>query len=177
VRQSAQFCDLVPCTPEVPGIDFYFPADEALQPYLRENLPTSKLRWSGSAVGALILFVKKKDGSLTLYIDYRALNHITIPNKYPLPLIGKLLDKTRGGKGFTRLDLKHEYNLIRIAIGDEWKTAFHTKKSLFEYTVMPFGLTNALATFQEMMDTIFKDMEGCIWYLDDILIYGGDSEE
>ena len=71
--------------------------------------------------------------------------------------------------------MKNGYNLIRIAAGDEWKTALHTKQGLFEYTVMPFGLTNAPASFQEMMDTIFKDMEGCIWYVDDILIYGGDT--
>jgi len=114
---------------------------------------------------------------LRLCVDYRALNHLTIPNKYPLPLISELLDKTRGGKWFTRLDLKNGYNLIRIAVGDELKTAFRTKKGLFEYTVMPFGLTNVPATFQEMMDTIFKDMKGCIWYLEDILIYRGDSEE
>ena len=109
-------------------------------------------------------------------MDYRALNRLTIPNKYPLPLISELLDKTSGGKWFTRLDLKNGYNLIRIAAGDEWKTAFRTKQGLFGYTVMPFGLTNAPASFQDMMDTIFKDMEGCIWYLDDILIYGGDTE-
>jgi len=151
--------------------------DEALQTYLWENLPTSKVRRSRSAAGAPILFVKKKDGSLRLCVDYRALNRLTIPNKYPLPLISELLDKTRGGKWFTRLDLKNGYKFIRIAVGDEWKTAFRTKKGLFEYTVMPFGLTNAPATFQEMIDTIFKDMEGCIWYLDDFLIYGGDSEE
>jgi len=114
---------------------------------------------------------------LRLYIDYRALNRLTIPNKYPLPLISKLLHKTRGGKWFTRLDLKNGYNLIRIAVGDEWKTAFRIKKGLFEYTLRPFGLTNTPAIFQEMIDTIFKDMEGCIWCLDDILIYGGDLEE
>jgi len=62
-------------------------------------------------------------------------------------------------------------------VGDEWKTAFRTKKGLFEYTVMPFGLMNAPASFQEMMDTIFKDVEGCVWYLDDILIFGGKTEE
>jgi len=151
--------------------------DEALQTYLRENLPTGKVRRSRCAAGAPILFVKKKDGSLWLCVDYRALNRLTIPNKYPLPLISELLDKTRGGKWFTRLDLKKGYNLIRITGGDEWKTAFRTKKGLFEYTVIPFGLTNTPATFQEMPDTIFKDMEGCIWYLDDILIYRGDSEE
>ena len=112
-----------------------------------------------------------------LCVDYCALICLTIPNKYPLPLISELLDKTKGGKWFTNLDLKNGYNLIRIASGHEWKTAFRTKKGLFEYTVMPFGLTNAPATCQEMMDTIFKDMEGCVWYLVDILIYGGDTEE
>ena len=120
--------------------------------------------------------MRNKDGSLRLCVDYRALKRLTIPNKYPLPLISELLDKTRGGKWFTRLDLKNAYNLIRIAAGDKWKTAFRTKQGLFEYTVMPFGLTNAPASFQEMMDKIFKDMEGCIWYLNDILIYGGDTK-
>ena len=109
-------------------------------------------------------------------MNYRALNRLRIPNMYPLPLISELLDKTRGGKWFTRLDLKNGYNLIRIATGDELKTAFCTKQGLFEYIVIPFGLTNAPASFQEMMDTIFKDMEGCIWYLDDILIYSGNTE-
>ena len=111
-----------------------------------------------------------------LCVDYRALNRLTIPNKYPLPLISELLDKTRGGKWFARLDLKNWYNLIRLAAGDEWKTAFRTKEGLFEYTVMPFGLTNAPVSFQEMMHTIFKDIEGCIWYLDNILIYSADTE-
>ena len=105
------------------------------------------------------------------------MNRLTIPNKYPLPLISELLDKTKGDKWFTKLDLKNGYNLIRIASGHEWKTAFRKRTELFEYTVMPFGLTNAPATFQEMMDRIFKDIEGCLWYLDDILIYGGDTEE
>ena len=104
------------------------------------------------------------------------MNRLTIPNKYPLPLISELLDKRRGGKWFTTLDLKNGYNLIRIAAGDKWKTALRTKQGPLEYTVMPFGLTNAPASFQEMMDTIFKDMEGYNWYLDDILIYGGDTE-
>ena len=74
------------------------------------------------------------------------------------------------------MNLKNGYNLIRITAGDEWKTAFHTKKGLFEYAVMPFALTNAPASFQEIMDTIFKNMEGCIWYLDDILNYAGNTE-
>ena len=106
--------------------------DEALQEYLDENLPTGKVRCSRSATGAPILFVCKKDGSLRLVVDYRALNRLTIPNKYPLPLISELLDKTRGGKWFPRLDLKNGFNLIRVAVGREWKTAFCNKKGLFE---------------------------------------------
>ena len=82
-----------------------------------------------------------KDGSLRLCIDYSALNCLTISNKYPLSRISELVDKTRGGKWFRRLDLKNVYNLIRIAAGDEWKRAFRTKQGLFEYTVMSFGLT------------------------------------
>ena len=67
-------------------------------------------------------------------------------------------------------------NLIRIAAGDEWKTAFHAKQGLFKYTVMPFSLINAPASFEEMMYTIFKDMEGCIRYLEKIVVYGGNTE-
>ena len=150
--------------------------DEALRKYLKENIPTGKVRRSSSAATAPMLFVCKKDGSLRLCVDYRALNCLTIPNKYPLALISELLDKTRGRKWFTSLDWKNRYNLIRIAAGDEWKTALRTKQGLFEYIVIRFGLTNGPASFQEMMSTIFKDMEGCIWYLDNILIYGGDTE-
>ena len=150
----------------------------ALQRYLEENLPTGKIRRSRSAAGAPILFVKKKDGSLRLCVDYRELNNLTIPNKYPLPLINELLEHTQGATWFTKLDMKNGYNLIRIASADKWKTAFKTKKGLFEYTVMPFGLTNAPASFQEMMDTIFGDLEnaGVLWYLDDVLIYGGNTK-
>ena len=150
--------------------------DEALHKYLQENIPTGKVRHSRSAAAAPMLFVRKKDGSLRLCVAYRDLNRLTIPYKYPLPLIIELLDKTRVRKWFTRPDLKNGYNLIRIAVGDEWKTAFRTKQELFEYTVMPFGLTNAPASFQVMMNTILKDMEGCIWYLANILIYGGNTE-
>ena len=102
------------------------------------------------------------DESIRLCIDYRALNCLSILKKYPLPLSSKLLDKARGGKWFTSLDLKNEYNLISIAAGDDWKTGFCRKQGLFKYTVMPFDLTNASISFQEMLDTIFKGMEACI---------------
>ena len=93
--------------------------DEALCKYLQENIPTGKVRRSRSTAAAPILFVCKKDGSLRLCIDYRALNYLTILNKYLLPHMSELLNKTRGGKWFIRLDLKNGYNLIRITAGDE----------------------------------------------------------
>ena len=108
-----------------------------------------------------------------LCVDYCYLNRVTIPNQDPLLRIDDLLEHTRGSNWFTKLDLKNGYNRIRIAEGDEWKTTFHAEKGLFKYTVMLFGLTNAPANFQEMMDEILKDVEGVLWYLDNILNYGG----
>ena len=123
-----------------------------------------------------MLFVCQKDVSLRLCVHYRDLNCFTIPNKYLLLLIHKLLDKTRGGTWFTMLYLKNSYNLMRIAAVDMWNTAFCTTQELFKYTIMPFRLTNTLVSLQEMMDTVFKDVEGCIWYLDNILIHSGNTE-
>ena len=106
-------------------------------------------------------------------VDYRGLNMETILNRYPLPLMNELRDRVGGSTIFTKLNLKSGYNLIRIKEGDEWKTAFRTRYGHFEYLVMPFGLANAPATFQNMMNEIFKDMSdsGVVIYLDDILIY------
>src|SRR5690606_1713953 len=132
-----------------------------------------------SPCAAPILFAKKKDGTLRLCIDYRALNKITVKNRYPLLLIGETLDQLKGAKYFTKLDLCGAYNLIRIAKGDEWKTAFRTRYGLFEYLVMPFGLTNAPATFQTYMnDTLREYLDRfCVVYLDDILIYSKTLSE
>lgn len=109
-----------------------------------------------------ILCVCKKDGFLMLAIGYGARNGLTIPNKWPLPLISQLLDTTRGGQWFTKWDGKNRLNLIRVGAGHEWKTAIGSKKELFKYTVLPFGWTNAPATLQAMMSTIFTDEEGCV---------------
>jgi len=80
-------------------------------------------------------------------VDYRVINKLTVKNRCPLPLISETLDRLRSAKVFTKLDLKGAYNLIRIAEGDEWKTAFRTRYGHFEFLVMPFGLCNAPATF------------------------------
>jgi hypothetical protein len=122
--------------------------------------------------------VKKKNGTLRLCVDYRALNKITIKNRYPLPLSGDLTDRLSQAKLYTKIDLRVGYNNIRIAKGEEWKTAFRTRYGSYEYLVMPFGLTNAPATFQYFMNDIFHDLlDVCVVvYLDDILIYSNDLE-
>ena len=152
---------------------------KALREYIEEHLANGFIRHSKSPAGAPIFFVKKKDGSLRLVVDYRGLNKVTIRNRYALPLISNLLERLSGAKYFTKLDLRGAYNLVRIRPGDEWKTAFRTRYGHFEYTVMPFGLTNAPAIFQHMANDIFRDFLDVftIVYLDDILIYSTTQEE
>ena len=99
---------------------------KALREHLDDALGKGFIRPSNSPAGAPILFVKKKDGSLRLCVDYRGLNRITCKNRYPLPLIGDLLDRLRSAKVFTKIDLRAGYNNVRIAPGHEWKTAFRT---------------------------------------------------
>jgi len=126
-----------------------------------------------------VLFVKKKDGSLRLCVDWRRLNTITKKDQYLLPLIPNLLDRLRGSRVFTKIDLHGVYNLIWIALGDEWKTAFRTRYGSFDFLMMHFGLTNAPATFQHLMNTIFADCLDTfiVIYLDDILIFSKNPEE
>jgi hypothetical protein len=93
------------------------------------------------------MFVLKKGGGLRLCVDYHGLNKITIKNRTPLLLISETIDRLRRVKLFTKLDLKDAYHRLCIREGNEWKTAFQTRYSYFEYYIMPFGLTNALGTF------------------------------
>jgi hypothetical protein len=121
---------------------------QVLRDYLDEDEKWGWIRRSTSLAGAPIHFVKKKDGTLRLCVDYRWLNEITIKDHTPLPLIGEALDRLSHAKIYTKLDVWDAYHNLWIATGDEWKTAFHTKYGLYEYRVMPFGLTNAPASFQ-----------------------------
>jgi len=152
---------------------------QVLREWLKEMERTGKIKRSTSSAGSPILFVPKPHGGgLCLCVDYRALNRITIPNRYPLPLMQELQDRVQGVRWFTKMDLKNGFHLIRMKEGDKWKTAFRTRYSLFEFQVMPFGLTNAPSTFQDMMNHVLSDMldVGVLAYMDDILVYA-DTEE
>ena len=152
---------------------------ETVCKYIEENLRKGFLRHSQSSCGAPIVFAKKKDGTLRLSVDYRGLNKITIKNRYPLPFIGELLERISKVKYFTKFDVRDGYNRLRMAPGEEWKTAFRCRYGLFEYMVMPFGLCNAPGTFQHYMNNTFCEFldEFLVVYLDDLLIYSSDLKE
>lgn len=173
--------NLVPGTtpPFGPIYSLTEPERVALVEYLEENLSKGFIQHSTSSAGAPILFVKKKDGSFRICVDYRGLNKITEKIRYALPLISELLDRMSGAKVFTKIDLKGAFNLLRIKKGDEWKTAFRTRYGLFEYTVMPFGLANAPAAFQHFMNDLFRQYLDTfvVIYLDDLLIFSQNQEE
>jgi len=125
-------------------------------------------------MAAPVFFIKKKDSSLQLVQDYRALNSMTVKNKYPLPLISELVSQLHRARYFTKLDVRWGFNNVRIKPGDEWKATFQTNRGLFEPLVMFFGMTNSPATFQTMMNDIFRNLiaEGIVVvYLNNILIF------
>jgi len=151
-----------------------------LDAFLEENLHTRWIRPSKFPMATPVFFIKKKDGSLRLVQNYRALNSMTVKNKYPLPLISELMSQLHGARYFTKLDVRWGFNNVRIKPGDEWKAAFQTNRGLFEPLVIFFGMTNSLATFQTMMNDIFRNLiaEGIVVvYLDDILIFTKTKEE
>ncbi|CAA7041521.1 unnamed protein product [Microthlaspi erraticum] len=156
------------------------PAEMAeLKKQLNDLMEKGFVRPSSSPWGAPVLFVKKKDGSFRLCIDYRGLNRVTVKNKYPLPRIDELLDQLRGATWFSKIDLASGYHQIPIAESDVRKTAFRTRYGHYEFVVMPFGLTNAPAAFMKLMNNVFRDCldEFVIIFIDDILIYSKSPEE
>lgn len=134
-------------------------------------------RPSNSPYGAPVLFLKKPDGSLRMCIDYRAVNKITVKDKYPLPLIDALLDQLAGAR--YSLYLEQAYLQVRITPADVPKTAFRTQTGSYEWLVLPFGLTNAPATFQAVVNNVFRERlyKFVLAYLDDILVYSRTMDE
>jgi hypothetical protein len=168
------------CAPPNKGYIRLGPAQlEELQTQLTDLLAKGYIRPSVSPYASPVFFVKKKEGTQRAVFDYRALNALTVKNKYPLPRIDDLLDQLSGAKYFSKLDLQSGYHQIRVRPPDVAKTAFRTKYGHYEWLVMPFGLTNAPATFQTLMNSVLRPFldKFVVVYLDDILVYSKTEED
>ena len=150
-----------------------------LKVQMEELVSKGFVRPSTSPWGALVLFVKKNDGSLRLCIGYRELNKVKIHNQYPLPWINDLFDQLQGARVFSKIDLRSGYHQLKIRSKDVHKTAFRTRHGHYEFLVMPFGLTNAPTDFMNLMNGIFQPYldQFVIVFIDDILIYSGSKED
>ncbi|KAL2252569.1 UNVERIFIED_CONTAM: RNA-directed DNA polymerase [Sesamum indicum] len=144
-----------------------------LRKQLKDMLESGIIKSAKLPYGAPVLFQKKADGSLRLCCDYRALNKITVKNKYPIPLVADCFDRLSGANYFTKIDLRSGYWQVRIKEGDEAKTTVVTRYGAFEFLVTPFGLTNAPATFSTLMNQVLHGFldEFVVVYLNDIVIY------
>jgi transposase InsO family protein len=146
---------------------------------LQELLKRGFIEPSTSPFASPILFVRKKEGTLRMVVDYRGVNKITERNQYPLPRIDDLLDQLNGARVFSSLDLMSGYHQVRITEEDVPKTAFRTPQGLYQFRVLPFGLTNAPATFQKVMNDVLGSLVGkcVVVYMDDILVYSKNATE
>ncbi|GKF24820.1 putative reverse transcriptase domain-containing protein, partial [Tanacetum coccineum] len=152
---------------------------QELSNQLQELADRGFIRPSTSPWGALVLFVKKKDGSFRMCIDYRKLNKLTVKNRYPLPRIDDLFDQLQGLSTYSKIDLRLAYHQLRVRDEDIPKTAFRTRYGHYEFQVMSFGLTNAPAVFMDLMNRVCKPYldKFVIVFIDDILIYSCNKEE
>ncbi|KAH0641849.1 hypothetical protein KY290_033468 [Solanum tuberosum] len=156
------------------------PADlRELSVQLEDLLGKGFIRLSVSPWGAPVLFVKKKDGTMRMCIDYRQLNKVTVKNRYPMPRIDDLFDQLQGAAVFSKIDLRSGYHQLRIRAADIPKTAFRTRYGHYEFLVMSFGLTNAPAAFMDLMIRVFRPYLDLfvIVFIDDILVYSWSRSE
>ncbi|GJZ87784.1 putative reverse transcriptase domain-containing protein [Tanacetum coccineum] len=182
VEQQVEFrIDLIPGAAPVARAPYRLAPSEMkeLSKQLQELLEKGFIRPSSSPWGAPVLFVKKKDGSFRICIDYRELNKLTIKNRYPLPRIDDLFDQLQGSSVYSKIDLRSGYHQLRIREEDIPITAFRTRYGHYEFQVMPFGLTNAPAVFMDLMNRVCKPYldKFVIVFIDDILIYSRNKEE
>ncbi|GJT26380.1 putative reverse transcriptase domain-containing protein [Tanacetum coccineum] len=150
-----------------------------LSEQLKELSDKGFIRPSSSPWGAPVLFVKKKDKSIRMCIDYQELNKLTVKNRYPLPRIDDLFDQLQGSSVYSKIDLRSGYHQLRVREEDIPKTAFRTRYGHYEFQVMPFGLTNAPAIFMDLMNRVCKPYldKFVIVFIDDILIYSKNKQE
>ena len=181
VRQVEFQIDLVPGAAPVARAPYRLAPSEMkeLSEQLQELSEKGFIRPSSSPWGAPVLFVKKKDGSFRMCIDYRELNKLTVKNRYPLPRIDDLFDQLQGSSVYSKIDLRSGYHQLRVREEDIPKTAFRTRYGHYEFQVMPFGLTNAPAVFMDLMNRVCKPYldKFVIVFIDDILIYSRSKEE
>ncbi|GJY78109.1 putative reverse transcriptase domain-containing protein [Tanacetum coccineum] len=180
-RQVEFQIDLVPGAAPVARAPYRLAPSEMkeLADQLQELSDKGFIRPSSSPWGAPVLFVKKKDGSLRMCIDYRELNKLTVKNRYPLPRIDDLFDQLQGSSVYSKIDLRSGYHQLRVREEDISKTAFRTRYGHYEFQVMPFGLTNAPAVFMDLMNRVCKPYldKFVIVFIDDILIYSKNKQE
>ncbi|GJS84164.1 putative reverse transcriptase domain-containing protein [Tanacetum coccineum] len=181
VRQVEFQIDLIPGAAPVARAPYRLAPSEMqeLSDQLQELADRGFIRPSTSPWGAPVLFVKKKDGSFRMCIDYRELNKLTVKNRYPLPRIDDLFDQLQGLSVYSKIDLRSGYHQLRVRDEDIPKTAFRTRYGHYEFQVMPFGLTNAPAVFMDLMNRVCKPYldKFVIVFIDDILIYSRNKEE
>ncbi|GKF45083.1 putative reverse transcriptase domain-containing protein, partial [Tanacetum coccineum] len=153
-RQVEFHIDLVPGVAPIARAPYRLAPSEMkeLADQLQELSDKGFIKPSSSPWGAPVLFVKKKDGSLRMCIDYRELNKLTVKNRYPLPRIDDLFDQLQGSSVYSKIDLRSGYHQLRVREEDIPKTAFRTRYGHYEFQVMPFGLTNAPAVFMDLMN-------------------------
>ncbi|GJX68203.1 putative reverse transcriptase domain-containing protein [Tanacetum coccineum] len=180
-RQVEFQIDLVPGAAPVARAPYRLAPSEMkeLSEQLKELSDKGFIRPSSSPWGAPVLFVKKKDGSFRMCIDYRELNKLTVKNRYPLPRIDDLFDQLQGSSVYSKIDLRSGYHQLRVREEDIPKTAFRTRYGHYEFQVMPFGLTNAPAVFMDLMNRVCKPYldKFVIVFIDDILIYSRNKQE